>query len=273
MNDILNRLESRIEDFIEGSLRRLVGYQISIDTLSSQLARAMLDTIRHDEEGRTYAPDQYAFSFHPQDADNLLEIADELQQHLAEGLLEAVQASDLHLLNEPQLTFAADPTLKMGQIRVIAWHSANPLEFTQAMPREPKTKPGRIPQGAFLIVEGDQHFPLDRPVINIGRRLDNQLILDDPHVSRTHAQLRARDGRFVLFDLGSTAGTRVNDLPVKQQVLRAGDVIGIAKLRLIYGEDPGDIPDATPPYAPPFPPKPSGDQRTHAIPKSDQDKA
>jgi len=273
MNDILNRLEARIEDLIEGSLRRLVGYHVSIETLSSQLAHAMLDTIRVDEEGRRFAPDQYALSFHPHDADSLLDIAEELQQQLAEGLLQAVQSSDLHLLHEPQMTFAADPTLKPGQIRVIAWHSANPLEFTQAMPREPKTQPGRIPQGAFLIVEGDQHFPLDRPVINIGRRLDNQLILDDPHVSRTHAQLRARDGRFVLFDLGSTAGTRVNDLPVKQQVLRAGDVIGIAELRLIYGEDPSDIPDATPPYSPPFPPKPSGDQRTHTIHKKDQDQA
>jgi len=273
MSELLDRLEQQIENLVEGSLKRLVGYQISTETLSSQLAHAMLDSVRHAEDGRKYAPDQYALSFHPRDTDNLLDIAEEMQEQLAEGLLEAVRSSDFHLLHEPQITFAADPTQNQGQVRVIAWHSANPLEFTQAMPREPKTQPGRIPSGAFLIIDGDQHFPLDRPVINIGRRLDNQLILDDPHVSRTHAQLRARDGRFILFDLGSTAGTRVNDLPIKQQVLRAGDVITIAKISLIYGEDPGAIPNETPPYAPPFPPKPSGDQRTHTINKDKPDQA
>jgi len=273
MSDILDRLEQRIEDLVEGSLKRLVGYKISVETLSSQMAHAMLDSVRHGDDGRRYAPDQYALSFHPLDADRLLDIADEIQEQLAEGLLEAARGSKFHLLHEPQITFAADPTLNQGQIRVIAWHSSNPLEYTQAMPREPKTQPGTLPKGAFLIVEGDQHFPLDRPVVNIGRRLDNQLILDDPHVSRTHAQLRAREGRFVLFDLGSTAGTSVNDLSVKQQVLRAGDVIKIASISLIYGEDPGEIPDQTPPYAPPFPPRPSGDQRTHTIPKDLTDPA
>src|SRR4030065_271660 len=87
--------------------------------------------------------------------------------------------------------------------RVISGHSSNPLEFTQSMSKEPGTTPGKVPGGAFLILDNGQHFPLDRPVINIGRRIDNQIVLEDQHVSRTHAQLRVRDGRFVLFDLGS----------------------------------------------------------------------
>jgi len=119
-----------------------------------------------------------------------------------------------------------------------------------------------VPIGAFLIIDGTRHFPLDRPVINVGRRLDNQLILENPHVSRTHAQLRVRDGRFVLFDLGSTSGTRVNGRAIKQHILQPGDVVTVANIRMVYGEDPGGPPDTTPPYTPPFPPRPAGDQRT-----------
>jgi predicted component of type VI protein secretion system len=139
------------------------------------------------------------------------------------------------------------------------------------MQREAVLRSGALPDGAFLIVDGRGHYALNRPVINIGRRLDNQLILDNPHVSRTHAQLRIRDGRFVLFDLGSTTGTKVNGRAVKQHVLRQGDVISIAEIRLVYGEDPTGPPDSTEAYTPPFPPRPAGDQKTRSEIDLDRD--
>jgi hypothetical protein len=158
---------------------------------------------------------------------------------------------------------ASYPTLSRRDVRVIAWHSTDPLEFTKALVREPGSSPSRpLPKGAFLILDDGSHFALDRPVINVGRRIDNQIILEDEHVSRTHAQLRIRDSRFVLFDLGSTSGTKVNGRKVKQHILRAGDVITIAGLRMVYGEDPGGPPDTATAYTPPFPPRPAGDQRT-----------
>src|SRR5512133_408404 len=93
------------------------------------------------------------------------------------------------------------------------------------------------PENAFLIVEGVKVFPLNLPVINIGRRLENQLVIDDPRVSRNHAQLRAIKGRFVLFDLNSTGGTFVNGQRTSQTVLYPGDVISLAGVALIFGQD------------------------------------
>ena len=264
MNDSLARLEKQLEALVEGSLARLLGAQLSAGDVAAQLARSMHDGVSADSAGQPHAPDQYALTLHPSDIEVLLEAGTDLQTQLATGVLEAARASGYRMGREPHITLAVDPTLPRWQVRVIAWHSSNPLEFTQAMPQAGDSQPGRLPVGAFLIIDGKRHFPLDRPVINIGRRLDNQLILEDSHVSRTHSQLRVREGRFVVFDLGSTAGTRVNGRPIKQHVLQPGDVIGIASVRLVYGEDPGGPPDATPAYRPPFPPKPAGDQRTRA---------
>ena len=87
-------------------------------------------------------------------------------------------------------------------------------------------------------------------MIRIGRRPDNNLVLDDPHISRIHAMLQAVDGQYVVKDLGSTAGTRVNHHLVKEAVLRPGDVITLAAVELIYGEDRSGPPEDTPPYAP-----------------------
>lgn len=56
-------------------------------------------------------------------------------------------------------------------------------------------------------------------------------------VSRTHAQLRAVHGHYVLFDLNSTGGTYVNGQRISQHALKAGDVISLSGVPLIYGED------------------------------------
>lgn len=262
MSERLTRLERQLEGLIEGSLARLLGARLSVSEVAGRLARAMEEGTRTDREGRAHAPDHYALTLHPADVTRMLAAAPELHAELGRGLLEAARATGYQVRAQPRITLAADPTCVPGQVRIVAWHGTNPLEFTKAMPREPESAGAPAVLNAFLIIDGKRHFPLDRPVVNIGRRLDNQIILEDAHVSRTHAQLRLREGRYVLFDLGSTSGTRVNGRAVKQHVLLAGDVITIGAARLVYGEDPGGPPDATPAYRAPFPPRPAGDQRT-----------
>lgn len=271
MKDQLARLEKQLELLVEGSLARLLGAEISPSAVAGQLARAMEEVGKQDEQGHSFAPDQYALTLNPDDANLLLDSAPNIHSVLAKGLLEAVRSVGYIIQRQPNITIAADPTLKRWEVRVVAWHSGNPLEFTHPMQRQAALRSGALPDGAFLIVDGRGHYALDRPVVNIGRRLDNQVILDNPHVSRTHAQLRIRDGRFVLFDLGSTTGTKVNGRAVKQHVLRQGDVISIAEVRLVYGEDPTGPPDSTEAYTPPFPPRPAGDQKTRSEIDRDRD--
>ena len=90
----------------------------------------------------------------------------------------------------------------------------------------------------FLVLEGQRHVNLNQPTISIGRALDNDVIIDEPRVSRHHAQLRHRYGHYVLYDLDSSGGTRINDYPVEECVLHSGDVISFAGVEVVYGEDP-----------------------------------
>ena len=94
-----------------------------------------------------------------------------------------------------------------------------------------------IPENAFLIIEGLRVHPLREAVVNIGRRLENHVIIDDPRISRQHAQLRAIKGHFVLFDLNSTGGTFVNGQRADQTVLYPEDVISLAGVILVFGQD------------------------------------
>jgi len=94
-----------------------------------------------------------------------------------------------------------------------------------------------VPQNAILIIEGVIVHLLRESVINIGRKLENQIAIDDPRISREHAQLRAINGHFVLFDLNSTGGTFVNGQRTSEVVLYPGDLISLAGVTMTYAQN------------------------------------
>ena len=77
----------------------------------------------------------------------------------------------------------------------------------------------RLPQA------DQQVYQIEKSVINIGRQLSNDIIVEDKRVSRYHAQIKYQsDGQFVIFDLGSTNGITVNGTPhLRQHTLHSGD--------------------------------------------------
>ncbi len=217
----------------------------------SQWANEIQAGAKEGEGGHHYAPDQYTMSMHPKDYDGLPDDGNSSHTDFIEALRISLESAGYHLTREPHITLATDPTLDRSSIRVIAWHSSDPA-MGPITPIEPETE--TPPEGAFFIVDGSKHYPLDRPLVNIGRRLDNHLVLEDPHISRRHAQLRVRGSRFVIYDLNSTSGMRVNGKQVQEWVLQPGDVVTLATVQLIYGEDLKGPPDVTAPYKPPFKP-------------------
>ncbi|NIO71716.1 MAG: FHA domain-containing protein [Anaerolineae bacterium] len=73
-----------------------------------------------------------------------------------------------------------------------------------------------------------QQFTFTQDNIALGRRDDNDLVIDDPQVSRRHASLSWEENAFVLRDLGSANGTFLNAVRITEpHVLREGDAIGL----------------------------------------------
>ena len=82
-----------------------------------------------------------------------------------------------------------------------------------------------------------QQFLLDRDLVGIGRAPDNALVLNEPAISRYHARLARQGDRYLITDLGSSNGTRVNDIelpPRTAQPLADGDVIRIGSFELRF---------------------------------------
>lgn len=127
-----------------------------------------------------------------------------------------------------------------------------------AQPSAPKaeSESQTIPRNAYLVLQGTRVIPLNRSLIKIGRQLNNHIILEDPRVSRSHAEIKLINDRFVIFDMHSTGGTFVNGQSTSQSVLYPGDVISLAGVVFIFSQEmpakPGDmkIIELGSPYAP-----------------------
>jgi len=81
--------------------------------------------------------------------------------------------------------------------------------------------------------EGKQ-FDLTGSVLGVGRDATNQIRLHDTEVSRRHAEFREVEGGYSLVDVGSANGTFVNEQPVKDVPLQAGDRVQIGQTILVY---------------------------------------
>jgi pilus assembly protein CpaF len=92
--------------------------------------------------------------------------------------------------------------------------------------------------------------------INVGRVQGNDLMLPKGNVSKHHARLLFRDGRFIVTDLKSTNGTYVNGRKIAQAtIVREGDKIYIGDFVLRLDAGAQSAPADADAYAPPEPPR------------------
>ena len=79
-------------------------------------------------------------------------------------------------------------------------------------------------------------FTMEKSEYFIGRDLNNEIVIDDPEISRRHARLFLQGKNYVIEDLGSTNGTSVNDQRLMgPYVLRPGELIMLGEnISLIF---------------------------------------
>ncbi len=230
------RFERLVERLVEDPLIRLFSGALQPQEILARLARAMEDGVDGNR-----APDFYQVELNPADRDGLLSTEPDLSRWLAEQLSQLAEQSELSLVSDPAVELVSRPDLARQTVRVSARIAPQESGQTQVMDRELLRSQAALgPDGTtYLIVGGQQHVPLMRMTYTLGRRLDCDIVLSDPTVSRRHAQLRWRFGRYVLYDLGSSTGSFVNGHPVSEAVLQPGDVLTLGAVDVIYGQDDG----------------------------------
>ena len=237
MNQKLDQLEAKLQSLFEDQIMTILPGVKMEERVIHKLAMALKQNIVEQKEKEAVAPNVFTLIVAPSSAPIWKE--PQVMNVLKNVISTVVKDIGLKLEAQPTIAISTDETFSEKDVTVITSHKLEPVEDTKGMATDTEKKESNdtIPENAFLIVEGVKVHPLRETVVNIGRRLENHLVIDDPRISRNHAQLRAVNGRYVLFDLNSTGGTFVNGQRTSQTVLYPGDVISLAGVALIFGQD------------------------------------
>ena len=114
-----------------------------------------------------------------------------------------------------------EPLPERRRPRAARWSTAPPA----GLPSRWRSAPGRAQQTALLLTDG-KRLVVGPGGATMGRSRQCDVTVDDANVSRQHAEVRPRGGSWVLNDLGSTNGSRLNGHRVEgSEVLKPGDEI------------------------------------------------
>ena len=133
-------------------------------------------------------------------------------------------------------------TLNLRQLRSIPQVNQSD-ELYKSLSAEAQNVIGNLPkgEGILLILKGagvGARYLLDAAQTKLGRDMNNEIILDDITVSRSHALITKSNG-YRIKDLGSLNGSYVNAVAVKESAINAGDEVQIGKyhLTLFMGDE------------------------------------
>lgn len=106
------------------------------------------------------------------------------------------------------------------------------FESTIITPPEPSS--GIFP--TLIFVQGNEQrvINLDHSPFSVGRKVDKDLVIADPRVSRDHALIVSENGRFAVVDQGSKHGTFVNGERIQRKTLERNDRLEFGVREVTY---------------------------------------
>lgn len=244
----MERVEAFVSRIIEGWSARLFRAKLQPVQIAKRLIRTM-ESQQTISLSKTFVPNSYVVSLGPSDYAQFEQYRRSLERDLAETLLGAARERSFTLLAYPSVEIERDDDLPPGDVRVscalvdVSGQEVEPdpkrlgaveSGHTMVLDREAllRDRP-RAPKATLEQRDGPPLVLGPDPVL-IGRDQQNDLVLDDRRVSRKHAEIRLRLGRYTLYDLQSTNGTYVNGRRIAEKVLEDGDRVSIGGLELLF---------------------------------------
>lgn len=240
MPDLLQQLENLLEKTLENKLFSWLPEESSLTEILNQMVAALQD--KELLENSESALSDFLIKVSPEDYNLWFSNQTDLIK-ISQILTAAMLSTGIQPARPPAFHILADKNVTKGNVSIQPLKKQVETSETQNLNKDAFLKAS----GTSALMEEEIHgfftsnsgivYTLDKHVVNIGRREDNDIVLADPRVSRHHAQIRRVRNSFVLFDLNSTGGTRVNDQTISQITLATGDVVSFAGVILIYGQE------------------------------------
>jgi Protein of unknown function (DUF3662)/FHA domain len=246
----LKHIEKRMESLVEGVFGRAFRRQIHPVEIAKGITKQM-DEGRMVSISRTYAPNDFTVHLSKEDAESIRAYQASLNDELIQYASTHAENKNYHLMTPPRIRFETEDTLRFGEFGVTAKLTGGDGPREKGAPqdtsgqtrifRTEESSGGEIDQGTATIsadearrhglareivevVLGDEKYQLEgRGPWSVGRSQENDIVINDPNVSRKHARISRADNGFVVEDLGSTNGTLLDGAPIDRERIEGGD--------------------------------------------------
>jgi FhaA, N-terminal domain/FHA domain len=262
----LQRFEHGLERMVEGVFSRSSRSSIRPVELGRRLLREMDDHRSVDVKGRRIVPNSFTFHLSARDHAGFADIEHALVAELAEAAREYADDEGYHLIGPISVALLVDNNLKPGRFGIASVlregtvQSNMPvfppidapvvvpppemqIEIPEAAPLselvtgldEPVEDHTFHPLRGELVLPSGKRVAVGEETVVIGRLPECALSVNDPNVSRRHAEVRPSGTEVVVVDLGSTNGTKVNGRRITgEQSLVDGDIISVGATHLRF---------------------------------------
>jgi len=206
---VLRNFERRLERIVEGAFARAFKSGLRPVEIGRRLTREMDDSRSVGVRGGTVVANHFTVNLSKQDADEFAQVTDTMQRELADLCREHAREEGYTFMGPVEVELVVDQGMRVGAFSI-----------------EARLRGGDGGAGAgSLVLPSGERVLLGESVVTIGRLPESIIVLEDPNVSRQHAEIRPSGNGFVLADLGSTNGSKVNGMKVSERVLQDGDEI------------------------------------------------
>ncbi len=241
---ILAEIENRLEKLVEGFFNRQFKTSLQPVEVAKRLIKEM-DRHRNISVEATYVPNCYIVFLSNADFSNFDSFRSSLVKEFSKYLIAHADQKQYQFPGEVEISFQIDGNLKVGDFKVEASAKAEKKEGltsgkgTAVISAEEAARLGLTASkpGAVLVepISGNEYL-LNSYRTTIGRQSGNDIILSDKSVSRKHAYIEKQGSAYLLVDLGSTNGTKVNDKPISKVFLNNGDRLSLGRTSLVFSE-------------------------------------
>lgn len=189
----LQRFERGLERLVEGVFSKAFRSGLQPVELGRRLAREM-DLRRSVGVNGMVAPNHYEITLSEADNERFSSFIDALKRELVESVREHARTERYTFMGPVAVVVNSDSRLNPGALRVKG---------------SVQEQPGGGPMGTLVLADDRRIELSDKPVV-IGRLPDCDVSVVDQNISRRHAEIRRHGNDFIIVDLKSTNGTKVN---------------------------------------------------------------
>jgi len=224
---VMDRFERRLDRIVSGTFARAFKSEVQPVEVAAALQRECDDRAAIVTRGRTMVPNEFDVELGPHDYDRLAMYAEPLGSELAAMVREHADEQGYQFVGPVVVRLVLMDDLDTGMFRILSGAVASgPAPEAGAVPSAPAEVSAALQVGSSTLALTRRHTVL-------GRGAESDLRLEDPGISRRHAEIVLSDPPRIA-DLSSTNGTFVDGERVTSAELYDGARIGLGSLTAVF---------------------------------------